>query len=307
MSNDIIVNPGLRHDFVLLFDVLDGNPNGDPDAGNLPRLDPETMQGIVTDVCLKRKIRNYIDRTRGTEDRYKIYVQNRGILANQQKRAFDALGASPDTKPNAEAQEWMCTNFFDIRMFGAVMTMGKSGQKKGGKELHWNCGQVRGPVQMTFARSIDMVVPMDISITRVALTNPDDVDRGAEGDQEAASGQMGRKSIVPYGLYMGYGFINPFFAGDTGVTEDDLKVFWESLINMWDMDHSAARGLMACRGLYVFSHDNGLGRAPAHKLFERIVPKLKDEVVIPRKFTDYSVSVNDKDLPEGINLTRLEG
>lgn len=301
--NNTYVNPDVRHDFVLLFDVIDGNPNGDPDAGNLPRLDPETMQGIVTDVCLKRKIRNYVTVVKADEPKYDIYVKNRGILANEQKKAYE--GAEPSLKPNQKAQQWMCDHYYDVRMFGAVMTMGKSGQKTSKGELHWNCGQVQGPVQMTFARSVDPIVPLDVSITRVALTNPGDVGRGDEGDEQAASGQMGRKAIVPYGLYLGYGFVNPYLGKKTGVSEDDLALFWETLVNMWELDRSAARGLMSCRGLYIFSHENELGKAPAHKLFERVTVKRKEEVIVSRKFADYSILVDEEDFPEGVTLTAL--
>lgn len=311
MSNNVITDPDCRHDFVLLFDVRDGNPNGDPDAGNLPRIDPETMHGLVTDVCIKRKVRNYIEAVRGTEERYKIYVQNRGILVNHQKRAYQAIGAEPGMSPNEEARKWMCENFFDVRMFGAVMTVGRTKEKpdkgKTEKTMHWNCGQVRGPIQMTFARSVDQVVPLDVSITRVALTNWDDTGRGDSDDEQAATGQMGRKSLIPYGLYMGYGFVSPLLGKDTGLTDEDLAVFWEALERMWDLDRSASRGLMACRGLYVFSHDNSLGNAPAHTLLERIQPKLKDGIQTPRKFEDYVVMVDDTNLPEGVTLTRLVG
>lgn len=306
MTNKMYNDPQLRQDFVLLFDVKDGNPNGDPDAGNLPRVDPETMQGLVTDVCLKRKVRNYVDMVKGNGERYKIYVQNKGILSKQQERAFIEHGLEPSLKPVEIARKWMCDNFFDVRAFGAVMTMGKSGKKdKDKKELHWNCGQVRGPIQMTFARSVDMVVPMEVTITRVALTNPDDTGRGSSEDEQASSGQMGRKALIPYGLYVGYGFINPSLARDTGLNEEDLELFWQALQNMWEVDRSASRGLMTCRGLYVFTHDDALGKAPSHKLFERIKPVLKEEVTSPRNFSDYILQINDNELPEGITLTKI--
>ena len=298
-----------RHDFVLLFDVADGNPNGDPDAGNLPRVDPETMQGLVTDVALKRKVRDWVDQVKGEEAAYKIYVQHRGILANQQKRAFVALGKEPTDRADDDARKWMCANFYDIRLFGAVMTTGKSGQKKGGKDLQWNCGQVRGPVQLTFARSVDPIVPLDLSITRVALTNPGDAGADADGDQEtAASGTMGRKAIVPYGLYLAHGFFNPYLAREekgTGVTEEDLDLFWKALDQMWDVDRSAARGMMSCRGLYVFTHDSALGNAPAHRLFDRVTVERKPAVEAARSFRDYTVEVNRADLPPGVTLSAL--
>jgi CRISPR-associated protein Csd2 len=321
MPDEIINDVSRRHDFVLLFDVVDGNPNGDPDAGNLPRVDPETMQGLVTDVCIKRKVRDYVDLTHGTEERNKIYVQHRGILANQQKRAFDALGHKPTDDPDDEARLWMCRNFFDIRMFGAVMAVGKA---PGGKK--YNCGQVRGPLQLTFARSIDKVYPQDVPITRVALTNADDIrrDRASQrtaaaeaatagtnsesgaGDEEVArSGQMGRKAMIPYGLYRTHGFFNPHLAKQTEGDSDDLALFWQALQSAWDFDRSAARGLMACRGLYVFTHDSPLGNAPAHRLFEQIVVAKKEGAEVPRSFGDYAVTVNEPGLPAGVTLTAL--
>lgn len=295
----IYTSPEVRHDFVLLFDVRDGNPNGDPDAGNLPRLDPETMQGLVTDVCLKRKIRDWVDMTRGSEATMKIYVQHRGILNAQHQRAYDALNEkSTGTKQNREiidkARQWMCQNFYDIRMFGAVMTTGV------------NCGQVRGPMQLTFARSIDPIVPMDISITRVAITRAEDAATNEEGEGGKVT-EMGRKALVPYGLYLDYGFFNPHFAADTGVDATDLEVFWEALQQMWDVDRSASRGMMACRGLYIFSHESALGNAPADSLFKRVSVQRRDGVKAARSFEDYQVTVNEEGLPAGVTLTRLVG
>ena len=304
MTDAIYTDPDRRHDFVLLFDVTDGNPNGDPDAGNLPRVDPETMQGLVTDVCLKRKVRNWVDVTRGEHERYKIYVQNRGITLNDlHHRAYTKLSlTSTGSKQRREdvdrARSEMCANFFDIRTFGAVMT------------TRVNCGQVRGPVQMTFARSIDPVVPLDCSITRVAVTNAEDA-AVIEGEEKEGGGkvtEMGRKSLIPYALYMGYGFVSPYFGKQTGFSHEDLAVFWEALQGMWDLDRSASRGLMACRGLYIFSHTNGLGNAPAHTLFEGITVQRDEEIEAPRKFCHYVVTVQDqKDLPEGVTLSRLVG
>lgn len=286
-----------RHDFVLLFDVMDGNPNGDPDAGNLPRVDPETMQGMVTDVCLKRKVRNWVDATRGNQERYKIFVENRGYLADHKERAYAAVGAKKGDDSKAdEAQAWMCQNYYDIRMFGAVL-VGKKGEG-------FNCGQVRGPIQLTFARSIDTVTPLDLAITRVALENRGDKPR-EEDDEKAATGTIGRKTLIPYGLYRGFGFVNPHFGGKTGVTTEDLAMFWQALQEMWDLDRSASRGMMACRGLYVFSHENGLGNAPAHVLFDRIQVHRKESIEAPRQFRDYTVSINETDLPGGVTLTTL--
>lgn len=297
--NPVICDVKRRHDFVLLFDVTDGNPNGDPDAGNLPRVDPETMHGLVTDVCLKRKVRDWVDATRGSEERMKIYVEHGGILNRQHQRAYDAKGlkskgAKQDRETVAQARQWMCENFYDIRLFGAVMTTGV------------NCGQVRGPVQLTFARSIDPIVPLDLSITRVAVTREEDTRTTEEGEGGKVS-EMGRKALVPYGFYRGQGFFSPHFAKATGVTADDLNVFWQALQQMWDLDRSASRGMMACRGLYVFSHENALGNAPAHALFDLIRVSRRDGVAVPRAFSDYRVEVNEADLPQGVVVTKLVG
>jgi len=324
MSNEAYLDPTKRHDFVYIFDVIDGNPNGDPDAGNLPRVDPETMQGIVTDVCVKRKIRNYVDVARGTEERNKIYVENRGVLNEQHRRAYIALGIEPKgSKESADVidktRAWMCDNFYDIRAFGAVMTTGV------------NCGQVRGPMQLTFARSVDPIIPLDISITRVAITKAEDSVGAAKkekkgtkstavtaaesavavgGDDEEVSGkqtEMGRKALVPYGLYVGHGFYNPLLAKATGFNDDDLALFWNAMQMAWDLDRSASRGMIALRGLYVFTHadEKGLGNAPAHRLFERITASAKNRDTPPRKFLDYDVVVNEEDMPDGITLSQL--
>lgn len=303
MTDTIYTDPNRRHDFVLLFDVTDGNPNGDPDAGNLPRVDPETMQGLITDVCLKRKVRNYVDVSRGDQQRFKIYVQNQGVALNDlHQRAYDELnlkstGSKQKREDVEKAKAWMCQNFYDIRTFGAVMTTGV------------NCGQVRGPVQMTFARSIDPVVPLDLSITRVAVTRREDAEHveGEEGEGAGKTTEMGRKALVPYGLYLGYGFVNAHFAKQTGFSAEDLSLFWEALQYMWDLDRSSSRGLMACRGVYVFSHATGVGNAPAHTLFERLTVRCRDDVEVARKFTDYQVTVHEQGLPEGVTLTRLVG
>jgi CRISPR-associated protein Csd2 len=297
------LEPSHRHDFVLLFDVTDGNPNGDPDGGNLPRTDPETMQGLVTDVCLKRKVRNYIDFQYGKDDTTKIYVQDQGIALNDMNaRAYTAKGIkSTGTKQKRDdvnlVKEWMCENFYDIRMFGAVMT------------TEVNCGQVRGPIQITFARSIDPIMPLDIAITRVAITKAKDAEvvSGDNGKGEGGKNtEMGRKAMIPYGLYVARGFFSPHFAEQTKVSSKDLEIFWDALVNMWDCDRSASRGMMAPRGLYIFSHESKLGNAPAHKLFERIqVEPLAEQGIVPRRFSDYQVTVNETDLPQGVTLTRL--
>ena len=293
-----------RHDFVMIFEVTDGNPNGDPDAGNMPRMDPETMQGLVTDVCLKRKVRNWMDATRGADANFKIYVQNKGIALNAlHRRAYEDLkikstGTKQKRSEVEKARAWMCSNFYDIRTFGAVMT------------TVVNCGQVRGPVQLTIARSVDPIIPLDLSITRVAVTKEQQVEF-VETETDTVGGkvtEMGRKALVPYGLYVGYGFVNPHFAEQTGFSHEDLALFWEALTRMWDLDHSASRGLMACRGLYVFTHDSKLGKAPAHKLFDLIRVSRLDPQAPPRRFGDYKISVPEqKDLPEGVSLTVLEG
>jgi len=300
MTTELINDPTRRHDFVLLFEVTDGNPNGDPDAGNLPRVDPETMQGLVTDVAIKRKVRDWVDMARGSEESYKIYVQSGVALNAQHQRAYTDLrmkstGAKQARDDIDRARAWMCANFYDIRMFGAVMTTGV------------NCGQVRGPIQLTFARSIDQIVPLDLAITRVAVTREDDakVVVAEGGETTGKQTEMGRKALVPYGLYRTSGFFNPHFARQTGVTAEDLALFWQALQMMWDTDRSASRGMMACRGLYIFSHGSSLGNAPAHKLLERVNIERRPEVVAPRSFRDYSVQVDEAGLPEEITLTRL--
>jgi CRISPR-associated protein Csd2 len=301
----IINDASKRHDFVMLFEVTDGNPNGDPDAGNLPRVDPETMQGLVTDVCIKRKVRNFIAMTCADKKGFRIYVNDSGIALNTlNAEAYTELGIkSTGTKQKKnevdDARTKMCADFFDVRMFGAVMTTGI------------NCGQVRGPLQLTFARSFDQVVPTDVTITRVAITKPEDagVVQSDNGDDPSKSKttEMGRKALIHYGLYMAHGFYSAPFAVKTGATNDDLEAFWQALQMMWDHDHSASRGLMSCRGLYIFTHDNAFGNAPAHTLFDKINAKLKSDVSVPRKFSDYQVTIDDTNMPAGISLTKLIG
>jgi len=365
-------NPSKKHDFVLIFDVTDGNPNGDPDAGNLPRTDPETMQGLVTDVALKRKVRNFValvaDDYKDRRSALNIYVEHKGAALNaQHKKSYEALGiatsepgrkeiddealieffvrvqpegfalkepagesasyqlvysgelskedltstldaigienaeartfakqvadATTERKPTREqvddARDWMCQHFYDIRMFGAVMTTGV------------NAGQVRGPLQLTFARSVDPIIPQDLAITRVAITR--------EEEREKKETEIGRKTLIPYGLYVGYGFFSPHLAKQTDVTEADLEMFWDALVYMWDLDRSASRGMMNPRGLYVFTHDNKLGNAPSQQLFERVrLSHRNGNGESPRKFEDYEVHV-DEQLPEGVTLTRVLG
>jgi CRISPR-associated protein Csd2 len=304
-----------RVEFVLLFDVQDGNPNGDPDAGNAPRVDPETGFGFVTDVCLKRKIRNFVALTREYRPPNDIYVKERGILAREQKRAYEAVKAEPTNRANEDARRWMCDNYFDVRTFGAVMTTGKAATEdtpgvdtakpkaKGGRRENplWNCGQVRGPAQMGFARSQSRILSLENAITRVALTNAGDTDKAAAGggdDEKAGSGQMGRKYTIPYALYRSHGFLSPFLARDTGFSDADYELLLEALTHMFEHDRSATRGEMSVRGLGVFEHDSALGNAPAHKLFDSI---LISKPEIPRSFGDYEVS-GPGTPPAGVNF-----
>ncbi len=358
-----------RYDFVLLFDVQDGNPNGDPDAGNLPRVDAETGMGLVTDVCLKRKVRNYVQLTKNFADGYDIYVKEKAVLGRAHREAFDKLGitlgeeskklipeklreaiegfdlpdgltldddedlfqlvvaadadtkaikqALKDSKPDKElkkfieeslkgvkarkpsageterGRDWMCAHFFDIRAFGAVMSL-KSAP---------NCGQVRGPIQLTFARSIEPVVALEHSITRMAVATE------AEAEKQSGDNRtMGRKFTIPYGLYRAHGFVSAHLAAQTGFTDQDLTLFWDSLLNLFEHDRSAARGMMATRGLYVWKHSNALGNAPAHELFERITVKRAEGSSGPaRSFTDFTVDFQKGSPPEGVELMKLRG
>lgn len=305
MTDAIYLDPTKRHDFVLLFDVTDGNPNGDPDAGNLPRIDPETMQGLVTDVCLKRKIRNFVTMTKAAEEGYRIYVNDSGVALNTlHKEAYEqeglkSTGTKQERKDVDVARKRMCDTFFDVRVFGAVMTTGV------------NCGQVRGPVQLTFARSIEPVIPMDVSITRVAITKDEDANVVVSEEGGESKGgkttEMGRKAIVPYGLYRCHGFYSAPFAEKTGANSEDLEIFWDALRAMWDLDRSASRGMMACRGLYVFSHSDRLGDAPAQDLFAKVSVEPLSPGAPARKFGDYSVTVDESAIPAGVTLSRLVG
>jgi len=289
-----------RYDFALLFDVINGNPNGDPDAGNSPRVDPETGLGLVSDVCLKRKIRNFVSlsktdpQTGAPEQGYDIYVKEKAVLNLQHKRAYEALGLKPGAKGKekagqiSKARAWMCQTFFDVRMFGAVMS------------TDINCGQVRGPVQFAFSRSVDPIMPLEQAITRMAVTT--------ETESEAQGGDnrtMGRKEIVPYGLYVAHGFISPHLAFDTGFTTTDLGLLWQALNNMFEHDHSAARGEMSSRKLYVFEHESLLGNAPAHALFDRIKIDRNDPSRPARAFSDYRVQLDQVNLPSGISAREM--
>lgn len=306
MDTTIINDPSRRHDFAMIFEVTDGNPNGDPDAGGMPRIDPETMQGLVTDVALKRKVRNYVAVAREGQAGDSIYINDGGIALNAIHEAayvaesLKSTGAKQRREDVDIARNHMCREFYDVRMFGAVMTTGV------------NCGQVRGPIQLTFSRSVDPIVPLDIAITRVAITRKEDADvvvadDGSTDKKQGKTTEMGRKSIVPYGLYVGYGFFSPAFAGKNGVTADDLALFWEALQGMWALDRSAARGLMGLRGLYVFSHENRLGNASAESLFDRVDVHRAGGVEAPRRFKDYVVTVDDSALPDGVALSRVIG
>jgi CRISPR-associated protein Csd2 len=290
-----------RYDFVLFFDVENGNPNGDPDAGNLPRMDPETSQGLVTDVCVKRKLRNYVATAKGDDAGHAIYMQDGAVLNRQHALAYEAEELKSESKRKPKKAEdakritdWMCQNFWDIRTFGAVMT------------TEVNAGQVRGPVQLTFARSAEPIMPLEVTITRSSVTNEKDVEKERT---------MGRKHVVPYGLYRMHGFINANLAERTGFSEDDLALLWSGFRDMFEHDRSASRGMMAARRLIAFRHDSALGNAQAHKLFDRVTTHrahkgetapVGDERThnwpVARAFVDYAIRLDDADLPEGITI-----
>jgi CRISPR-associated protein Csd2 len=272
-----------RYEFVLLFDVENGNPNGDPDMGNMPRVDPQTGYGIVTDVCLKRKIRDYVDLVKAGSEGYDIYVKEGVVLNEQHTKAFAALGRKPDSKKpkDDELTKFMCKNFFDIRAFGAVMT------------TEVNCGQVRGPVQLTFARSQDQIFQQEVTITRQAVANVRDVEKGQT---------MGKKQIVPYGLYRAEGYVSAHLAKKTtGFSEEDLALLWDSLVNMFEHDHSAARGKMSARKLVIFKHNTELGCCQSHALFDAVKVERLSKDLPPRSFKDYKVTVS-RDIPKGVEI-----
>jgi CRISPR-associated protein Csd2 len=328
-----------RYDFVLLFDVVDGNPNGDPDSGNYPRLDPQTLQGLVTDGCLKRKIRNAVSVVAGERPGFDLYFQTQDAVYEKRvlnlvhQSAWTALGLTPSKGSDVgeggdaaaapkgkgkskggdrgdfdnvrKARQWMCQHFYDIRAFGAVMTTGV------------NCGQVRGPVQMTFARSIDPISPMEFAITRKSVTTEKEAiaqinkeDEDTKSRFGTITGTMGRKMTVPYGLYRCSGFINPYLARDTGFSTDDLQMLWDVLKGLiWEIDRSASRGLMCTRGLYVFEHASALGNAPAHELFDRVRIAPFGREATPRSFDEYRdrIAIDTDGLPSGVTLHRLVG
>lgn len=289
-----------RYEFVVLFDVENGNPNGDPDAGNMPRVDPETGYGLVTDVCLKRKIRNYVETVKEGEPGYRIYIKDNVPLNTSDKEACAYVGVEEsklkeakkkDPDLDVKIRDFMCTNFYDIRTFGAVMTTFVKGAL--------NCGQVRGPVQLGFARSVDPIMPQEVTITRVAITT--------EADAERKGTEMGRKYIVPYALYKVEGYISANLAKKTtGFSEEDLELLWNAIMNMFELDHSAARGKMAARQLIIFKHDSEFGNAPAHKLFDLIKVERNADVITPRSYGDYTVTVDLVHLPEGVTCTVRE-
>lgn len=286
-----------RYEFVVLFDVENGNPNGDPDAGNMPRIDPETGLGIVTDVCLKRKIRNYVQTVKEEQPGFDIYIKDSVPLNVSDRKAFSALGVDEkklnkkdDPEIDKKIRDFMCREFYDVRTFGAVMTTFV--------KAALNCGQVRGPVQIGFARSVDPIVPQEVTITRVAIST--------EADAEKKTTEMGRKHVIPYALYRAEGYVSANLARRvTGFSEDDLALLWEAIINMFEHDHSAARGNMAVRELIVFRHDSELGSAPAYKLFETVSIKRRDKSAPARKYADYEVAVDTQALPSGVTCTRM--
>lgn len=295
-----------RYEFVVLFDVENGNPNGDPDSGNMPRIDPESGLGLVTDVCLKRKIRNYVETVKEDAKGYKIYIKEDVPLNRSDREACESLGITEtedkkvtealkklkksDKDVDIKLREYMCDNFYDIRTFGAVMTTFV--------KASLNCGQVRGPVQLGFARSIDPIVSQEVTITRVAITT--------EKDAENKSTEMGRKNIVPYGLYRVEGYISANLARKvTGFSEEDLDLLWEAIINMFENDHSAARGKMAVRELIVFKHSKELGDCPAYKLFDAVEVRKKEEIEYPRKYQDYTVQIHEEMIPDSVEMKRM--
>ena len=300
-----------RYEFVILFDVENGNPNGDPDAGNMPRVDPESGYGLVTDVCLKRKIRNYVETVKEDDPGYRIYIKDGVPLNRSDNEAFAVAGiekASDKSKEELQKQikeinasgegdavdtkvrKFLCANFFDIRTFGAVVTTAMKGAL--------NCGQIRGPVQIGFSRSIDQVLPQEVTITRTAITT--------EADAEKKATEMGRKYILPYALYRCEGYISANLARKTtGFSEDDLALLWQAILNMFENDHAAGRGKMAVRELIVFKHDSELGNAPAHKLFDLVRVEKKESVTAPRAYSDYTVEVDEAALPDGVTCVRM--
>lgn len=277
-----------RFDFVFVFDVKDGNPNGDPDAGNLPRVDAETGMGLVTDVCLKRKVRDYVQVSKNCAEGYDIFIKEKAVLNTLIDKAHEDEDVKEAKDKTMAARDFMCKKYYDIRTFGAVMSTGK------------NAGQVRGPIQLTFARSTDPIIASEHSITRMAVATEKEAEKQS-GDNRT----MGRKATIPYGLYVGYGFVSANLAKQTGFSEEDLDLFWEALKNMFDVDRSAARGLMSAQKLIVFKHDSELGNAPANKLFDLVKIEKKDNNDVPRSFFDYNVTIDTEKLPQGVTIEEM--
>ncbi|HNU71867.1 MAG TPA: type I-C CRISPR-associated protein Cas7/Csd2 [Thermodesulfobacteriota bacterium] len=279
-----------RYDFVLVFDVKDGNPNGDPDAGNLPRVDPETGNGLITDVCLKRKVRNYVLMTKGLKEPFDVFIKEKAVLNDLIDEAHEQNTVKDKEKgqKTEAARQWMCNKYFDIRAFGAVMSTGK------------NAGQVRGPVQMTFGRSVEPVVTLEHSITRMAVATQAESDK-QQGDNRT----MGRKNTVPYGAYVAHGFVSAHLATQTGFGQEDINLLWEALCNMFEHDRSAARGLMSTQRLVIFKHDSALGNAPAHSLFDRVQLTRRNDSKPARDFSDYELKINKENLPSGVSIIEL--
>lgn len=282
-----------RYDFMYIFDIQDGNPNGDPDAGNLPRMDAETGEGLVTDVCLKRKIRNYVQMVKGCAEGYDIFVKEKAILNKAIEGSYDddRVKSAKDTDKTDAARDVMCSRYFDVRTFGAVMSTGEKTK---------NAGQVRGPIQLTFSRSISPIISQEHSITRMAVASEKEAEKQAGGNRT-----IGRKSTVPYGLYVAHGFVSANLAQQTGFSEEDLKLVWEALTNMFDCDRSAARGMMSARRLIVFKHDSVFGNAPANKLFDLVSIEQIDKDKASRSFADYKVKIDREHCPENVEIIEM--
>lgn len=293
MTNHL--DPNVRHDFVLVFDVENGNPNGDPDNGNAPRIDPETGHGWVTDGALKRKVRNFVAETKGDAEGYGIYVGEGVALNSRNRAAAEAIGAKASKQNNMAVQQRMCQDWWDIRAFGAVLSTGE-----------FPAGQVRGPIQMTMAVSAEPIFNADVTITRVAVTNEKELEKLKSADEKGGKDrEMGSRSLVPYALFTSRGFFVPSLASRTGFSADDLALFWDALQRMWYLDRSSSRGVTGCRGIHIFSHDDALGRCHPDKLFQRVQARLGEGLEVGRSFADYSVTADVADLPAGVTYTCL--
>ncbi len=305
INNELpVCNPAVRHDVLFLFDVINGNPNGDPDNGNMPRMDIMTGHGFTTDASIKRKIRDFVAQTKDGEPGFRIYFSRGAILANMQKEAYDTLGLKPGNNPKDidATRVWMCQNFWDVRMFGAVMTTGKT---DGGKNVKWNCGQVHGPCQFEFSRSVDQIFPQEHTITRTSLTNATDVKGGSVDDERAISGQMGRKPGIFYGLYEGFASFDPLLAKRAPINPEDLATLWIALARCWTGNKSASSGRQTVREILVFTHDSALGNAQPDDLYRTVKVERKEGVGAPKSYDNYEVTVDADALPEGVTLTRI--